>query len=317
MFNYQLILCYANILANIHEQNKMTDTSKYDSVKLLSQCETLEENMNRHDASEEQGETSENDAENDSEPSYGWFGYKPRCLQSCLSPKWILFSCCWLVFAESFIVTGLSGVVVSSLEKRYFLRSSQVGGIYASYEVTGIIVALVISYFGHSHKPRWLGVSSLFLGFGCLTFALPQLLTGRYEPVIAQDTDLCQSHNLSASLNGSASANAVGEACKKSRWYHLMVFVIAELLIGAGAAPIYNLGLAYLDENVSRKNSGLYLGVFYAVSTLGPGLGFLLGGYFLSIYVDISLVRYVLIDSLEATSLTQSCDGETENKTSS
>ena len=279
----------------------MTDSSKYDSVKLLSQCENLEEsieeNMTQHETSEEQGDT----AENDSEPSYGWFGYKPRCLQPCLSPRWILFSCCWLVFAESFIVSGLSGVVVSSLEKRYFLRSSQVGGIYATYEVTGIIVALVISYFGHTHKPRWLGVGSLVLGFGCLTFALPQLLAGRYEPVIARDTDLCRSHNLT-SLNGAA--NADEETCKKSSWYHLMVFVLGELLIGAGASPIYNLGLAYLDENVSRKNSGLYLGVFYAVSTLGPGLGFLLGGYFLRIYVDISLVQYMLIDSMEATSLT-------------
>ena len=57
-------------------------------------------------------------------------------------------------------------------------------------------------------------------------------------------------------------------------------FCCRQLLVGAGASPVHNLGSAYLDENVTRKNSGVYLGIYYAVATLGPGIGFLLGGYF-------------------------------------
>lgn len=228
------------------------------------------------------------DMEEEDEAGYGWLGYRPRCLGGCLSSRWILFFCCVLVGTQGMVVTGLTAVVLTSIEKRFFLRSSQVGGIFACYDIGSTILTVTVSYFGHTHKPRWLGVGSLVLGLGCLVFALPQLLAGSYEPVTARTLDLCMA-NQSAFLNGT---NAVEEACRSSEWYHLFVFVLGQLLIGAGASPIYNVGSAYLDENVTRKNSGVYLGIFYAVSTFGPGVGFLLGGVFLSVYVDINLVWY-------------------------
>lgn len=43
-----------------------------------------------------------------------------------------------------------------------------------------------------------------------------------------------------------------------------MIFLVAQLLHGAGAAPFYTLGVTYLDENVSKKMSSVYLGkLFY------------------------------------------------------
>lgn len=217
--------------------------------------------------------------------SYGWLKCRPHSLQCCLSSRWILFFCCLLVCTQGLIVTGLSGVVITSIEKRYFLQSSQVGGIFSCYDIGNTILTLVVSYFGHRHKPKWLGAGAVFLGLGCLIFALPQILVGDYEPAVAQTADLCRSNQTLLDASDAGEGN-----CKSSKWYHLLVFVAGQLLIGAGASPVYNIGSAYLDENASRKNSGVYLGIYYAVSTLGPGLGFLLGGYFLSIYVDIALV---------------------------
>ena len=215
---------------------------------------------------------------------YGWLGFRPTFLQGLLSTRWILVFCCCLVGTQGLIVTGLSGVVISSLEKRYYLRSSQVGSIFSCYDIGNTIATLLVSYVGHSHKSKWLGAASTILGLGCLVFALPQLIVGSYEPTISQSSDLC---HFNETLRNATSSS---ESCKGSQWYHMFVFVLGQLLIGAGASPVYNLGCAYLDENVTRKNSGLYLGIFYAVATLGPGVGFLLGGFFLSIYIDINLV---------------------------
>ena len=50
-------------------------------------------------------------------------------------------------------------------------------------------------------------------------------------------------------------------------------------------------GPAYLDENVSPESSPIYLGIWFAVSTFGPALGFLVGGNFLQVYTDIKQVR--------------------------
>lgn len=224
-------------------------------------------------------------SQNPKSTKYGWFQVRPSCLQGLLSSRWILVSCCLLVGTQSLIVTGLSGVVISSIEKRYYLRSSQVGSIFSCYDIGNTIVTLIVSYIGHSHKSKWLGAGSVVLGLGCLVFALPQLLVGKYEPIIAEAGDLC---HLNETLRNST--NSLNN-CRSSEWFHMMIFVLGQLLIGAGASPVYNLGSAYLDENVTRKNSGVYLGIFYAVATLGPGAGFLLGGYFLSVYIDIDLVR--------------------------
>lgn len=38
------------------------------------------------------------------------------------------------------------------------------------------------------------------------------------------------------------------------------VFVFAQLLHGAGATPLFTLGVTYIDENVSKKMSSVYLG---------------------------------------------------------
>ena len=63
------------------------------------------------------------------------------------------------------------------------------------------------------------------------------------------------------------------------------------MIMGAGTTPLYALGPAYLDENVSPKSAPVYLGVFFASALFGPGLGFAVGGSMLEIWVDVTMVR--------------------------
>lgn len=42
--------------------------------------------------------------------------------------------------------------------------------------------------------------------------------------------------------------------------WNVWFFFIAQLLHGAGAAPLFTLGVTYIDENVSKKMSSVYLG---------------------------------------------------------
>ncbi|CAN8026950.1 unnamed protein product, partial [Ixodes persulcatus] len=66
-------------------------------------------------------------------------------------------------------------------------------------------------------------------------------------------------------------------------------FMLGHALHGVGSSPFYTLGVAYLDENTPTSRTSIYIGIFYATSVLGPAMGFLLGGYFLSIYTDLSV----------------------------
>ena len=77
---------------------------------------------------------------------------------------------------------------------------------------------------------------------------------------------------------------------------NLMVFSIGQLLMGAGTTPLYTLGVAYLDENVNPKQSPIYLGVWFASTFLGPGLGYVIGGLFLGQFTNIELVNIFSFD---------------------
>jgi len=66
---------------------------------------------------------------------------------------------------------------------------------------------------------------------------------------------------------------------------------MAQLLMGAGTTPLYTLGPAYIDENVHPKSSPVYLAVFFSLTLLGPGLGFISGGSLLNIYIDVTQVN--------------------------
>lgn len=100
---------------------------------------------------------------------------------------------------------------------------------------------------------------------------------------------------------------------------YLTIFLVAQLLHGAGAAPFYTLGVTYLDENVSKKMSSVYLGkahtnlrgptlrqsifdfnntkmscvalgIYYTMAIIGPALGYVVGGELLKIYTDFLTV---------------------------
>lgn len=57
-------------------------------------------------------------------------------------------------------------------------------------------------------------------------------------------------------------------------------------MIGIGAAPLFTVGTAYLDDIIHPKYVTLHIGIFYTFSVVGPALGYGLGGAFLSLYVD-------------------------------
>lgn len=208
-------------------------------------------------------------------PTCGLVSWRPSFLQRFAKAKWFLLFQCWFVLAQGMIVSGFQGVVISSLERRFSLKTNEIGVIVSCYDISAAIMAILVSYYGHHHKPKWLGIGAFILGIGCFLFALPHVLVGRYEPG-SSATNLCSTDSLPSNL-----------ICRSSVWYHIFVFVLAEFFIGIGATPVYILGTAFIDENVRRTTSGLFLGIMYAVATFGPAVGFLLGGEFLRIYVDI------------------------------
>lgn len=115
------------------------------------------------------------------------------------------------------------------------------------------------------------------MGIGALVFASPQFFLGRYDV-------------------GSSSGNVLFETCldqrnftsdcSPSNYAAFVLFISGKFLIAIGAAPLFTVGQAYLDEIVHPRYISIHLGVYYTMNVFGPVFGYVLGSSFLSVYVD-------------------------------
>lgn len=190
------------------------------------------------------------------------------------------------------IVNGFTNVGLGTLEKQFKLTSKQSGMIVAAKELSSLLLIAFLSFYGSfGHKPKYLGYGAISTACGSMLYVLPHALIGKHIPKgmsmkIFRSQELCSITSMNQTLS-----EARCEMLGGSEWYYLFVFIIAKLLIGAGTAPLFTLGTSYLDENVKPKVAPVYLGIWYACTSFGPGIGFVAGGTLLNVYVDLIQVR--------------------------
>ncbi|KAI8515511.1 sodium-independent organic anion transmembrane transporter [Branchiostoma belcheri] len=193
------------------------------------------------------------------------------------------------------------------------------GIISSGYDIAFGCLSVIITYHGGVRsKPIWLATGAFVLGLGACVFSIPHFVVGPHRLGGAQETTCGAARFNETSADGVCSGEG-GE----SSWLpnFLYVFILGQLLNGVGGIPLYTFGPQYLEQSVSTKSSGIYLdtffrasdwrtasrhlhrlhiaarcstpvrsseeGIFYAVSYLGPAVGFLLGGQLLTLYIDL------------------------------
>ncbi|KAM6473200.1 solute carrier organic anion transporter family member 4C1 [Liasis olivaceus] len=206
----------------------------------------------------------------------------PRALQVCNNVKGYLVFYSLLSVFQGIIVNGLINVSISTIEKRYDLNSSLTGIISAGYDISFSVLCLFISFYGErGHKPRWLALSSFLIALGAFVFSMPHFTSGKYtygEKV----EDICP-----VSLFGGYNTTCrPGSKSKLSNYFY--VFLLGQLLLGAGGTPLYTLGTTFIDDSVPKHKASVYIGIGYAMSLLGPAIGYVLGGQLLNVYVDFN-----------------------------
>lgn len=223
----------------------------------------------------------------------GWYWFRPIYLQKFRTAKWALFWLCWAGAMQGMVVNGFVNVVITTIERRFGLKSSESGLIAGGYDIASFLLLVPVSYLGgraKASKPRYIGVGIVVLGIGSLLFASPHYLAGPYRGG-QQTENVCQSVTNTSSHSISCTDQSTVQAeLEPYSGMYLTIFLVAQLLHGAGAAPFYTLGVTYLDENVSKKMSSVYLGIYYTMAIIGPALGYVIGGELLKIYTDFLVV---------------------------
>ncbi|XP_043946340.1 solute carrier organic anion transporter family member 4A1 isoform X2 [Protopterus annectens] len=217
----------------------------------------------------------------------GWGAFTPNCLQVFNTSKGVLLFLSVASFLQGMIVNGFINTVVTSIERQFNLTSYYAGLIASSYDIAACVCLIFVSYFGgHGHKPRWLGFGVLIMALGSFVFALPHFISSRYEVTLTEETGVCHSN-----------ATSSGNERISSLSHYRFIFMLGQFLHGVGATPLYTLGVTFLDESVKSNYSPVYIATFYTMSIIGPAAGYLLGGFFLTIFTEIGQKTHLTPDN--------------------
>lgn len=114
---------------------------------------------------------------------------------------------------------------------------------------------------------------------------------------------------------------------KASTFGPVLLFVIAQILLGSGGSPLFTLGkipfipvdlyemsmemhknanwiffsagTTYIDDHVRTDSASIYIGFMYSMAAFGPVLGFLLGAYLLSFHMDAFTATNITISEYD------------------
>ncbi|XP_029813324.1 solute carrier organic anion transporter family member 2B1 isoform X2 [Suricata suricatta] len=202
--------------------------------------------------------------------------------------------CHSLLQLAQLMISGYLKSSISTVEKRFGL-SSQTSGLLAAFNEVGNTALIVfVSYFGSRvHRPRLIGYGAVLVALAGLLMSLPHFISEPYHYDRASPVDkpqdfeasLCQTKTL---VPAPTPSNSSCSSYMESQ--HLAVVGImftAQTLLGVGSVPIQPFGISYIDDFAHNSNSPLYLGILFAVTMMGPGMAYGLGGLMLRLYVDI------------------------------
>ncbi|XP_064484439.1 solute carrier organic anion transporter family member 4A1-like isoform X2 [Ornithodoros turicata] len=213
----------------------------------------------------------------DSDLKCGWKTFNPRFLQGFMTPQWVLTSFCVASFIQGMVISGFVNVALPVLERRFQLRSVEVGLIVSMYNVGSLLLMSPVTYFGGSgHKPKIMAIGTACMGIGSLIFAIPHFIAPQYK-FSKEIKDTCPyERGEDVPLDSSV------------RNYRFLL-MFANMVHGCSTVPFYTLAIAFMDDNLPTRKSSRYIGTYYTLAIIGPAVGFILGGYLLNIYTDITV----------------------------
>ena len=224
------------------------------------------------------------------------------CLDRQLNWKFTFFVLCLTCFFENLIISGSATVVLSTIEREFFLTSTESGFFLGIYELAGFVAAPIFGFFGSSkriNKMKLISLSLFLVTVGAYIIGFTVFLKEPYlnfasDPTLGNlnktNTNLChfnQNHYLN-STNECADdieidiEGRLPNSKLAPRKVDFLLY-IGHLIIGFGGVAIYRIGIAYIEEITHATHSPYCQAIFYGTGSIGGGLGFLITGQFLNI----------------------------------
>ena len=232
----------------------------------------------------------------------------------------------WLslaAFLHNILMNGANNVIISSLQKEFYLSSRETGAYVSIYDVGSLISAVLIPIVSaNGSKARWISFGMVMLFLGCQITTLPHFFrsTSLSTNNDNKSIELCNNSAFSPSIKYPYARRVMQHSSNSSLNLLLDVDVaqiapaptvdskpifqlkhllyIGNAINGLSSASMTSLTFSYIEDISPHHLSGVYESVYYAVGALGMGVGFIATSNCLAFHTDFNRPDNVLPDWL-------------------
>lgn len=214
--------------------------------------------------------------------SCGLFNWRPQWLQ-CFATKqaYVIF---YVIIG---VIQGMSftylSSVLSTVERQFGIKSKEAAWIFSGNEISQIFLVFLLPFLNRiKRRTLWTSIATVIGGFGILLCSAPFFWTDKAK----YEGGWTQSGVKEGQLCGDEQEKEDCSDGGSSKDYAGMIALFFGFVIsGVATSFYYAFGIPYVDDNVPKDNSPMFLGFMGASRTLGPALGFVLGSACLKLYV--------------------------------
>lgn len=198
------------------------------------------------------------------EVTCGIGGFKPQWMQPFASTNFFVINFSILAILQGALFTYMVGII-STLEKRYAFETKISGFILIADNLSQMFISPIVGYLGSKYnRSRLIALGELVVAVSCFMSAIPYFLYGtathlgsqvfnnstsmtNYDLCVPKDSDVCDVQS------GSGGHSTVILA--------VVILWVACFANGLGYTAFYTIGLPYVDDNIKKKNSPIYLSI--------------------------------------------------------
>ena len=211
---------------------------------------------NKRDSKNVSNDSSESKL--DYETSCGIGNWRPLWMQKFATPKFFVINFSIVAILQGAYFTYLIGSI-STLEKRFAFESKMSGFILIADNLSQMVISPIVGYLGSKYnRSHLMAIGELIVAVSCIISAFPYFIYGPGLHLLS---------NTNTKSNFSqyevCSSDHLEPECQNND--HSTVYLAVALLWfssfanGMGYTAFYTIGLPYIDDNVQKKNSPLYI----------------------------------------------------------
>lgn len=194
---------------------------------------------------------------------------------------------------------------ITTLEKYFGFTSSQSGFLMSCNDIGFLLTTVFVSHLARQvHIPRVLSISTMVFGISGIIctlgyFLSPTFMTEGQGLLKGQGQSLPINATLVSAIKGGQLCDDLDKGeCSDMKEIKigaptdftsaaLGIIAIGMIFQGFAKSPRQPFITCYIDDNVTKTSTGMYLGAIMSVAMFGPAIAFGIGGFFSQIYITL------------------------------